>query len=292
MFPYFIKKFEEASIVVKDYYKKGAKVPTMGGLVVIVIYLFFVSFFSLIGVQFNYIPVFILSVYAMYGLLDDLIKLRHTLKVIIPFFFSFPLIRIITDTTITFPFIGSFDLGNYYLYLIVPAYIMVTANLVNMHSGFNGLSAYTSLMIMASLLTISFTENTLDSVNFIIPLLGISLAFSYYNFYPSRIFEGNIGAMLGCSLGTVIILLKLEFIGFIMLIPHTVNFLMYVYYRITKGEWIKFGKVREDNTIEVPHPFKIHWVLPYYYRVNEEQCVLFAFIYTAVFCTIALIIRL
>ena len=64
-----------------------------------------------------------------------------------------------------------------------------------------------------------------------------------------------------------------------MLIPHTVNLLLYVYwrvmYRLHPGDWKwrleKFGKVRADGTQEVPNPLTLKWVLPYLLFPYERE---------------------
>jgi UDP-N-acetylglucosamine--dolichyl-phosphate N-acetylglucosaminephosphotransferase len=78
--------------------------------------------------------------------------------------------------------------------------------------------------------------------------------------------------------------------GFIMLIPHTINFLMYVYWRVKKYPQVKFGKTRDDGTLEVPNNLTLKWVLPYYFRVTEKQSTYAMFAVTAVFCVIGILI--
>ena len=75
-----------------------------------------------------------------------------------------------------------------------------------------------------------------------------------------------------------------------MLIPHTVNFLMYVYWKIKKYPAVKFGKVREDGTLEVPNPLTLKWVLPYYYRLTEKQATYAMFLLTSVFCILGILL--
>ena len=83
-----------------------------------------------------------------------------------------------------------------------------------------------------------------------------------------------------------------------MLIPHTINFLMYVYWRLIHcrhpgdKRWRieKFGKVRDDGTLEVPNHLTLKWVLPYHYRMTEKQAVLAMYALTIHFCVAALFI--
>jgi UDP-N-acetylglucosamine--dolichyl-phosphate N-acetylglucosaminephosphotransferase len=197
----------------------------------------------------------------------------------------------VEDTSIAFPLMGSVELGGLYLYFVVPAYVMVTANLANMHSGFNGLASGTALLVLISLMLKSAVMGGLEDLWFTLPLVGVALAFLYYNFYPSKIFEGDVGSfLLGAAIGVVVILQKLEFIGFVMLIPHTVDFLIYFYLKAKRMPFIKFGRVREDKTIEPPNPLKLKFLLPYYLRLTEKQTVFALYLLTAIFCIIGLLI--
>jgi len=75
-----------------------------------------------------------------------------------------------------------------------------------------------------------------------------------------------------------------------MLIPHTINFLMYVYWRVKKYPQVKFGKTRYDGTLEVPNNLTLKWVLPYYFRAMEKQSTYAMFAVTAIFCVIGILI--
>lgn len=293
IFPYFIRKFRESGRVVKDYYKPGQKmVPLWGGLIEVFVYLLLTSFFWIFyGIEFEYAAVFVLVLFAFFGILDDLVAFPHIPKMVIPAIFSFPLIALIPDSSISFFSFGSIDLGLLYFYIIVPVYIMVAANLVNMHSGFNGLSSGNALIVLFSLMLYSVFKQDFMNIYYVLPFIGVALAFLYYNFYPSKIFEGDAGSlMLGAAIGSVIVIQKLEVVGFIMLIPHVFNFLLYVYWRIKRIPHEKFGRVRKDGTLEVPNPLTVKWIMPYYFRVTERQASLYTYLVTTLFCMVGLLI--
>jgi UDP-N-acetylglucosamine--dolichyl-phosphate N-acetylglucosaminephosphotransferase len=117
------------------------------------------------------------------------------------------------------------------------------------------------------------------------------LAYFFFEHYPSRIFWGNIGALsVGAAIGCLIVTQNFLISGFIMLIPHTVNFLMYVYWRMHTQKYplVKFGHIRDDGTIEVPNPLMLKWVLPYYFRMTEKQGAAAMYALNTVFCIIEL----
>ena len=308
--PRVIEKLKEHKVVAIDYYKSDhPEVPTKGGVIILAIVFLMLAIVTLIEhLPIHNLPIHITDVdwaimivaglFGAFGLVDDLVDVGRPLKIILLFFFSFRLIFEIGSTTVTLPFIGSFETGLFYLFLIIPLYVLVTANLINMHSGFNGLASGLSVIIIATLLT-KFITAGYDGALTLGSMLGASLGFLWYNRYPSRIFWANIGSLsTGAAIGAAIVVSGFLVSGFIMLLPHTINFLMYVYWRVmhrlhpNEKRWriVKFGKLRDDGTLEVPNPLTLKWVLPYYYRVTEKEAVLAMYAITTIFCAIALFV--
>ena len=97
--------------------------------------------------QINLTVLLVISIYAIYGLVDDLVDLGHKLKFLLPITFSSPLISVINPETFPIPFYEYLDLNDIILHnieygdllriIIIPLYVMVVANLVNMHSGYS-----------------------------------------------------------------------------------------------------------------------------------------------------------
>lgn len=295
--PYLIRKLTEKGFVAKDYHKKGEKlVPTGGGIAIMLAVLFSLSINSLFY-KFsatNYVVLNVIILFGLFGILDDMIDIGRTVKLILMYYCSYPLIQYATHSWVIFPFIGEVDLGKFYSQLIMPTYVLVSANLVNMHSGFNGMSSGLSLIVLFSLLIKSLTGGALENVNNILAIFavtGATLGFHLFERYPSRIFWGNIGSLtVGAAIGVLIVMQGYIISGFVMLIPHTVNFLMYVYWRIKKYPPAKFGKLRDDGTLEVPNPLTLKWVLPYRRKMTERQATFAMYAVTIVFSIIGILI--
>jgi UDP-N-acetylglucosamine--dolichyl-phosphate N-acetylglucosaminephosphotransferase len=184
-------------------------------------------------------------------------------------------------------------------YIIIPVYIMVVANLKNMHAGFNGLQSGTALIILSFILLKSWLDSNLDNMYTIAALIGAQAVFFWHNKYPSKILEGNIGSLaVGAAIGAALVIQHYLIAGIIMLMPHIINFLMYVYWRAMNSRhpdderWkiVKFGKVRPDGTLEVPNQLTLKWVLPYHFRMTEQQVVYSMYVLTLGFCAIGLFI--
>jgi len=293
--PRFMRKAAASGYVVKDMYKKDRpQIPNIGGLTILagtMGALMVAQFF----VPMNDILVFYFIVFAfgLFGLADDLFDVGRFSKVIIPLILALPIAILCKDTRISLIFM-ELDLGTLYVYIICPLYLMVVANLVNMHSGFNGLSVGLSsnllIFITAKAYLVNGT-NGLESLYYIMPIFGALIAFQYYDFYPAKILWGNIGSlMIGSAIGGLILINHLEVFGIVLLIPHTINFLMYVVWKIKKLGEVKFGEVREDGTLKVPNPWTLKWVLPYYFRVTENQSMWAMYILTTLFGLLAIIL--
>jgi UDP-N-acetylglucosamine--dolichyl-phosphate N-acetylglucosaminephosphotransferase len=288
--PYIIRKLQLNGHVVKDMYKADQPlVPTQGGLVILLIAIFSLSiltlFYSKIITPINYTIIVVVVLFALFGLLDDLVNIGRPAKLVLLYYCSYPLIPFITTTTIFFPLFGNVDLSIIYLQLIIPTYVPVVANLVNMHSGLNGIAPGLSLIVLVTLVYKAYFFGNISNALFIICLTGAVAGYFLFERYPSRIFWGNIGALsIGAAIGAMIVTQGFIISGFIMLIPHTINFLMYVYWRLKKYQTVKFGKVREDGTLEVPNPLTLKWVLPYYFRMTEKNASYAMLAVTGVFC--------
>ena len=322
--PIFIRKLTESEDVVNDMYKRFKhEVPTKGGLAVLFsIYLTVVivpAFFRVLNKINSDVEVpatlsptdqailLVIMMFALYGIIDDIINVGRPAKIMLPILFSLPLIVVVTPNTLSLPLVGEvdFDHGIEFpllgfmkysrltRYVVMPIYIMVVANLMNMHSGFNGLQSGLSLIILASLLVKSINDNLFESIITLGALTGSMGAFWMFNRYPSQIFEGNIGALaVGAAIGSVIVVNGYIVAGFIMLIPHTANFFLYFYWRIMKKlhpadqkyRMKKFGSLLADGCLEVPNPYTLKWIFPFYYKMNEKRATNAMFVITIIFC--------
>ena len=292
--PHIIKKLKENGYVVRDMYKKTMpEIPTNGGLPLLLVAIFSLSILTLFYAKsitpINYTIIVVVVLFAFFGILDDMVNIGRPAKLILLYYGSYPLIPFITSTFIIFPFIGSVDFSIIYLQIIIPTYVPVVANLVNMHSGFNGLAPGLSLIILATLVFKAFFYGNIYNALFIVCLTGAVLGYFWFERYPSRIFWGNVGALsVGAAIGCIIVTQGFIVSGFVMLIPHTVNFLMYVYWRlrIRKYPMAKFGRERDDGTVEVPNFLTLKWVLPYYLRMTERTGAYAMYALTAGFCVL------
>lgn len=288
-----IRKTAERGYVVKDMYKRDRpNVSNLGGLAIlagIMTSLVFAQFLLEKQVSHNLlIFYFMIFSYAMFGLADDLLDVGRKLKIYIPLFLSLPILLLLDGAPKTGIYVAGADIGLLYL-IAAPTYVMVVSNLINMHSGFNGLSCGLSYIVLSFLVIRVLLSDQPENVVYILPVFGSILAFLYYETYPAKIFWANIGSlMVGAAVGGFIVLTHLEIFGIIILIPHIINFLMYVVWKIKKIGEVKFGGLREDGTLVVPNPLTLKWLFPYYFRLTEKQTMWIMYAITTAFGILAL----
>jgi len=121
--PKLIRKAEEKNYVVRDMYKKDKPhIPTMGGLAILAGVMV-----SLIVAQFLapdteiartlLIFYFIVVIFAMFGLADDLFDVGRKLKIFLPFFLALPIAQLNLDTNISLLF-TEIEIGILYSFII------------------------------------------------------------------------------------------------------------------------------------------------------------------------------
>ncbi|OYT53104.1 MAG: hypothetical protein B6U72_06890 [Candidatus Altiarchaeales archaeon ex4484_2] len=277
--PKYMKKAREKNYTVKDMYKRDKpEIPSIGGLIILaalltslVVALILVNLIGVETITALIILYFLILVYGLFGLADDLFQIGHSWKIIVPYFLAMPIVALMPESTINL-YYTEINPGIWYLFLIAPMYIMVTSNLINMHSGYNGLACGLSYIILSFIMIRVFFESGAEKIFMFLPLFGSLLAFIYYETYPARIFWGNTGSLMtGAALGAFLVVNKLELFGVVILLPHIINFLMYVVWKIKKLGDVKFGTLREDNTLEVPNHWTLKWFFPYHLRLTEHQ---------------------
>ena len=322
LMPFSINSLKEKDIVVVDKYKLNQpKIPTQGALIVIFCTFFTVSISTLISKLLNRITadeslvidqsdismMLVISLFALYGVFDDLVDIGWGPKVLLPVTFSFPLMVVFEPSVINFPlgydiFISSMSLGileelnffsdDLFKLLIIPIYIMVVSNLVNMHSGFNGLQSGLSCLLLSSIIIFSLLNQSSKNLIPAVALLGSMIVLWSYNKFPAQIFEGNIGSMtFGATIGCVLVIKEYYIFGIIILIPHIIDFIFWFYEsRILKKRFKKFGYINNDGTINSPTPMKLKFTLPFYYSMKEKEVVNSLYLLTLIFCLIGIFI--
>ncbi len=255
--PWIIPKLRKAGFTGKDINKKDKPVlPEMGGFVIIfglsagVLISIFMSSFgeSLIPkLQLELILAALATILIMtiVGIFDDLFSMRQSLKALLPVFAALPLMAVQAgDSTMNIPFIGPVDLGIWYALILIPIGITGASNITNMLAGFNGLEAGMGSVASISLAFIAFELVSLDrpgSLEAFILLLSMSgalLAFLRYNWYPARLFMGDIGTLsIGAVIASAVIIGNFEILGAFVMVLYIGDFFIKLVNRFPSKGW-------------------------------------------------------
>jgi len=255
-----IKKFNgrqsiSRTINIRHLKKEGT--PTMGGLIFIlsaVLIIFFLYLNKKVTLSNNFLSIlFVFISYAFVGFLDDFLKIKRKnnagLSILTKFFLEIVIATIFfaiflyngNNTVLAFSFF-SFDLK--FLYGLFILFLLATfSNSVNITDGLDGLCAglcAISFFIYGILAwNSSYILGYEEIAIFCFCLSGALIGFLFFNFYPAKIFMGDLGSLaLGGLMASVAIILKQEvsliFVGIIYLLEVTSSFLQIVFIRIFK----------------------------------------------------------
>jgi len=189
--------------------------------------IFLMIFFPII---INEILVFILTVISagIIGLIDDRLKLRSRIKIILTLFagsiiFLANLFQFIKIESPTIPFLGGLSLSVLYPF-VIPLIVSVFANTVNMLEGYNGEGSGTCLIATIFLFICGLLWNSAEAVIFAIPVIAVIIPFFMFNKFPAKIFPGDVGTLsMGTMIACIMLFGSLEAAAFCVLLIHIFN---------------------------------------------------------------------
>jgi len=252
--PYMIKKLSILKIgqTVRDdgpetHFSK-AGTPTMGGALILVAMTVATLLWADLGNRQIWVVLFVLISFGIIGWIDDYKKLikknPEGLKSRYKFFWQtlfavgVAIYLFKTGTAVEKELIVPF-FKNVAIPLGIVAFVFFSflvivgsSNAVNFTDGLDGLAILPTVMVSGALgifayltgnanfseyLSIPYVAGAGELVVFCGALVGAGLGFLWFNTYPAQVFMGDIGALsLGAALGVVAIMVRQEFVLFIM----------------------------------------------------------------------------
>ena len=247
--PVVMKRAKAAGITGRDMNKPGTPpIPEMGGiaivaglvfsiLIAIALHTFFAFSFNLTYMLAALITILMIS---LIGIFDDLFDIPQGIKAVLPLAAAIPLIAVSAaeSTSMSFPFIGSIDFGIFYVILLIPIGVAVCSNLTNMLAGFNGLEAGMGIVVFATMSIVAIAKNSPEMSILFLSILGALLAFILFNWYPAKIFIGDVGTFtIGAVLASGVILGNLETAGAILVILYVIDFFIKLANKFPTTNW-------------------------------------------------------
>jgi UDP-N-acetylglucosamine--dolichyl-phosphate N-acetylglucosaminephosphotransferase len=175
------------------------------------------------------------------GFADDVLNIPWRVKFLIPFLTSLPLILNYTGSTTVCVqgFLAPLrwilrsrcrDIGSFYLVYIVSLNVFCT-HCINIYAGINGLEAGQSLVIASFLLLHSLSYWTSvegrAAATLLLPFIGATLALLSFNWYPSRVFVGDVFTLTaGAVIAAAGILGHFAEMTLLFMAPQVLNFVL------------------------------------------------------------------
>ena len=265
--PFWIKKSKAIGLLWDDVQKLSKeKIPGSGGLTVlfgfIIGTLIFIAFRTFVlKTNSNLVEMFalltVILIAAGIGFVDDLLGWRKgglsmKYRILVLIFAAIPLMAINAGRAeIGIPFIGSTSIGLLYPLLFIPLGIVGATTTFNFLAGYNGLEAGQGVIQLSSLALVAYlTGNTWLSI-IALCMIASLLAFLRFNFYPARLFAGDILTYpVGALIATMAILGNFERIAVFFFIPFILETCLKLRGNLKKHS---FGKINKDGSLSLAY---------------------------------------
>lgn len=275
-------------------HKQKRKIPTMAGILIWGVAAIITLLFNLDRAG-TWLPLAMMVGAGLLGLIDDYINInsgktgikgiKSGIKFIIQlligaggawwFFYK------LGFDVIHLPGIGDFSIGLLYIPLFILV-IVATANAVNITDGLDGLAGGLVSIAFLAYTIIALTQGKVELAAFCGTLVGVTLAYTWFNIHPARFYMGDTGSLaLGATLGTVAMLtntaIVLVIIGGVFVIETMSSII-----QIASKRW--FGR-KVFNSAPIHHHFEsLGW--------PETKVTMRFWVIGAIFAIIGLVIAL
>ncbi len=259
-------KFTQPFLEIGPEHQKKMGTPTMGGIVFLSVYIFFILLISLfsnflgIKIDHHYITLIIISIlgYGLIGLFDDLGKVKYKenelglspkskifFQLLVSLIIVFFLIQFKSDTSITLYLFGAkLYFPQILYYLLVPFIFISATNATNLTDGLDGLLASNAIITLFFLALVAYDTSNITIVitNFI--FIAALVAFLWFNRFPAKVFMGDVGSLtIGALFAAEAVILKIEILFIIFMFIYIIEvvsvILQFSYFKYTKK---KYGK--------------------------------------------------
>ncbi|MBN2334878.1 hypothetical protein JXL21_04920 [Candidatus Bathyarchaeota archaeon] len=294
LIPYFNRYMHKAGIVGRDIMKaEKTEVADMGGPGVIVGFLMGVFFF--IGVEIFMPPrlsgiiyilaslntILIITLMGIFDTLTALMKKREGegffeqyKKIGIPrwLYFFLPLPAAVPLAAVnagvsrmTLPFIGRVEMGLWYPLVLVPVAVLCCSNATNFLAGFNGLEAGMGVVLHLSLGLYAYHRGHYNAAMIALCFAAALLAFLRYNWYPAKVFPGDLNYTIGAVCACVAVIGNMEKFAVLCFAPYAVEAVL----KAASGfEAESYGILQPDGTVK-PRDGKIGGLTHVVMRIGD-----------------------
>jgi len=306
--PRYIKRAKKVGVTGQDIHKSGfPDVAESGGVILVLAYLlglfFFIPFsnafvsdanenlnLEIVGTAAT------VMLTAFIGFADDIYEIRWRTKVLTPLLGGVPLaVMRLGRETISTPF-GVLDFGAFgSLGLILFAVILLfavtaSANGINMFAGLNGQEAGSVLIMSLALLFLAFRLGKAIGCIILVPFIGALVAFLCFNWYPSRVFPGDVGTLgMGAVIACVAVLASLERAAVIMFTPYFANAVLFFIGKLKKVPPPRNAQMNPDGTLPAPSIWSLRNLILRIHPMKEKPLVITMLLLIAAFSVVGML---
>ena len=276
--PLFISFMRAAGIVGRDIMKKNRpKVVDMGGPGVLFGFLTGIFYYISIKVflfedssslEFLLASISTILIISLIGIFDTLTSLMKEregggmfermkrrgipqwLYFLIPLPAAVPLAAVNAGaSSMVLPFLGRVDFGRLFPLVLIPVAILTVSSATNFLAGFNGLEAGMGSVLHLSLGLFALINGRTASAAIALSFAAALLAFLRYNWYPAKVFPGDLTYTIGATCVCVAVVGNIERYAILCSTPWIIEAFLKLRSRF-KAE--NYGILQEDGTLKPP----------------------------------------
>lgn len=314
--PYIIRYFKLIGIVTADVHKKNYPlvpnslgIPVTAGIIAAILTFIFIEIFISANKIYTDDLLATLSsvlIISFIGFFDDLnVKqinsegvsvgkagLKRWQKMLLVLPAAFPLMVIKAGhMTMSLPFFGVINFGLLYPLFLIPLGVFVSANMINMLDGFNGLATGMGIIYTFALGAFAYMHGSIAASVLFFATFAALIASIKFNWYPAKILSGDsMTYVLGAVVAAGAIIGNMEKATVIVLTPFIIQGILkfYAMYKLHKVP-TDMGILQKDGTIKSKYGSDIYSWTHFVMRLGkftEKQIVIILMIIQAVFSII------
>ena len=241
---------------VRDYgpesHLKKAGIPTMGGL--LIIFIFLLLSFLMLPLNIEILTILLTTfIMALTGFLDDFLKIKFErslglkawqkvlLQTAAAALTAVTAVFIINQQSLIIPFLGNFEIHFFLKFILAFIVVIGSSNAVNLTDGLDGLAAGITTVVTLAFAVLFYFLNLPEYSLIMLIMAGSSTAFLWFNANPASVFMGDVGSLaIGGFLGAAAVLTASEIylliIGGIYVVETLSVMIQVPYYKITGGK--------------------------------------------------------
>jgi UDP-N-acetylglucosamine--dolichyl-phosphate N-acetylglucosaminephosphotransferase len=189
----------------------------------------------------------------------------------------------------TLPFIGRIDLGILYPLILIPIAVLCCSNATNFLAGFNGLESGMGLIAHVFLGIYAFQNGQIHAATISLVFSGALLAFIKYNWYPAKVFPGDLNYTIGAVYASVTVIGNLEKFAILCFSPWIIEAFLK---GLSKFKAESYGIIQEDGTLK-PRDNKIRSLTHLVMKLGnfkEYQVTQILMIFELIICVISTLV--